>query len=128
MTIENTINRIDELKAIKNEYYNMIDICGLSDICLLNDIICEIKSLQTQLKNKIEYFVEKTCNGYNTGYRYFNGYRIVNVYVRTLYAGRVLYTLDYTHAKDYATRHYAMIAQERMIEHNNENPDRVRTN
>ena len=128
MTIEKIANRIDELKALKNEYYNMIDICGLSDLCLLNDIICEINSLQTQLKNKIEYFVEKTCNGYNTGYRYFNGYRIFNVYVRTLYAGRVLYTLDYTHAKDYATKRYAMIAQQRMIEYNNEHPERVRTN
>ena len=128
MTIENTMDRINELKALKNEYYNMIDICGLSDICLLNDIICEIKSLQSQLKNKIEYFVEKNCNGYHTGYRYFNGYRIVNVYIRTLYAGRVLYTLDYTNARDYTTKHAAMIAQQRMIEYNKENPDRVRTN
>ena len=128
MTIEKTINRIEELKALKNEYYNMIDICGLSDICLVNDIICEINSLQTQLKNKIEYFVEKTCNGYHTGYRYFNGYRIVDVYIRTLYAGRVLYTLDYTNARDYTTKQAAAIAQQRMIEYNNKYPDRIRTN
>ena len=128
MTIENTLDRINELKALKNEYYNMIDICGLSDLCLLNDIICEINSLQSQLKNKIEYFVEKTCNGYHVGYRYYNDYRIVDVYIKTLYAGRVLYTLDNTHAKHYTTKQAAAMAQDRMIEYNNNNPDRIRTN
>lgn len=128
MDIEKTLERIEELKALKNEYYNMIDICGLSDICLLNDIICEINSLQTQLKYKLEYFVEKTCNGYIAGYKYFNGYRIVNVYIRTLYAGRVLYTLDNIHAKYYTTKQAAAMAHDRMIEYNNNNPGKIRTN
>lgn len=128
MTIEKTLDRINELKALKNEYLNMLDICSFSDMLQLDDINSEIRSLQTQLKYNIEYFVEKTCNGYHVGYKYFNGYRIVNVYVRTLYAGRVLYTLDYTRAKDYTTKHYAMIAQQRVIEYNNNNPDRIRTN
>ena len=128
MTIESTLNRINELKTLKNEYYNMIDICSLSDFCLLNDIICEINSLQTKLKYKIEYFIEKNCNGYYVGYRYFNGYRIVNVYLRTFYAGRVLYTLDNTHAKHYTTKQAVAMAHDRMIEYNNNNPDRIRTN
>ena len=128
MTIEKTIDRIKELKNLKNEYLNMLDICSFSDMLLLDDINTELRSLQTQLKYNIEYFVEKNCNGYYAGYRYFNGYRIVDVYIRTLFAGRVLYTLDYAHAKHYTTKHAAMIAQKRMIEHNNNNPDRIRTN
>ena len=106
----------------------MLDICSFSDMLQLDDINAEIRSLQTQLKYNIEYFTEKTCNGYHVGYRYYNDYRIVDVYIKTLYAGRVLYTLDNTHAKHYTTKQAAAMAQDRMIEYNNNNPDRIRTN
>lgn len=128
MTIEKTIERIEELKDMKNDYLNTIDICNFSDMLQLDNINAEIRSLQTLLKYKIEYFVEKSCNGYNAGYRYYNGYRIVDIYIRTLYAGRVLYTLDYTNARNYTTKQAAAIAQQRMIEYNNEYPERIRTN
>lgn len=121
MTLENTLDRITELQELKNDYLNMIDICTFSDMLELelDNINAEIRSLQTQLKYTLEYFTEKKHNGLIIGFKYYNGYRIVKEYVKTLYAGRILYTLDYTHARIYQTKQAANYAYNRMVEFNN---------
>lgn len=125
MTIENKLERIQELTELKNEYLNMIDICNFADMLTLDNINSELTSLKIQLKYEIEYFREHTAHGYIIGYRRYNNYRIVNTYVRTLYAGRPLYTYDYTHAKCYQSKQAAAAAYDRMIEYNNNNPGEI---
>lgn len=122
MTIQNKLERIQELTELKNEYLNMIDICNFADMLTLDNINAELFSLKTQLKYEIEYFTEETAHGVIIGYKRYNGYRIVNTYVRTLYAGRPLYTLDYLHARQYTNKQTAIAAYDRMIEYNNNNP------
>lgn len=125
MTIQNKIDRVQELTELKNEYLNMIDICNFSDMLTLDNINAELFSLKTQLKYQIEYFTEHTAHGYIIGYRRYNDYRIVNTYVRTFYAGKPLYTYDYLHAKQYTNKQAAAIAYDRMIEYNNNNPEAI---
>lgn len=122
MTIENKLERIQQLNDLKTEYLNMLDICSFRDLVTIDEINAEITSLKIQLKYEIEYFTEHTAHGYIIGYKHYNGYRIVNTYVRTLYAGRPLYTLDYLHARQYLNKQAANTAYDRMITYNNNNP------
>lgn len=96
----------ERLQDIKNDYLNMHD-NGLllpGDLSIIYDINERIKQINDDLNNEIEYFTERSGGGYIAGYRYFNGYRIVNVYVKSIYKNKISYNLDYTHAKIY--KHY----------------------
>ncbi len=64
-------------------------------------------------------FISPFQGRYNAGYVYFNGYRDVYVYIRTVYNERFTYVLDYTHAKTFtlatAKKHAAKIENEITI-------------
>lgn len=111
MTIDKMLKEREKLLSLKEEYLNMIDMgCSdYTDLFTLYDLNDEIKSLTNRINNIIEYTVSDTAAGYIAGYRYYNGYRIVNVYVRTKYAGRYIFTLDHAHAKIYKSKQAAQV-------------------
>lgn len=116
MTIETMMKERERLTAMIEEYYNMMDTgaASYSDYEIIADIKTEIRNLNKSISETIETFITPQHAGYIAGYRYFNGARIVNVYIKTFYRGRPLLTYDYTYARKYSTVQAAAGANKRL--------------
>ena len=70
-------------------------------------------------KYEITTFTSRMQGRYICGYTCFNGYRDVNVYVKSYYNGRYTFVLDHTYAKRFteetARRHARKILKERTM-------------
>lgn len=67
----------------------------------------------------IKYFIEPALGKQIIGYSYYNGYRYVYVYVKSIYKGNYTFTLDYTYAKkmtpETACKHIAYLRVNHII-------------
>lgn len=62
----------------------------------------------------IKPFIKSFQGKYIAGYSYFNGYRDVNMYIKSFYDQSYIFVLDYLHAKQFsyetAKKHYDRIS------------------
>lgn len=100
------IEECERLQALKEEYLNMFDNGAAmpEDRFTLYEIATDICDITARLKNITEIFTDRIHGGYIAGYRRYNGVRIVSYYIRSIYAGNVNYTLDYTSARRYTSK------------------------